>query len=106
MTMLETELFQFEKQMDEAAALDAAQQHAAELKVAELRATLAGGRELKDPMFPTLGDLVNEFAGFGKTEVVARFMAAAARSLYAKAQAGDAEAQKDIDALEEFFLGY
>jgi hypothetical protein len=29
MTMLETELFQFEKQMDEAAALDAAQQHAA-----------------------------------------------------------------------------
>ncbi len=103
---LETELFQWEKGMDEAEALDKAEAYRQQIRAEALRDALAGKSELGDRMFPTLVDLVRDFAGFGKEGAVDHFLVAAARSLYAKAQAGDVEAQKDIDALEEFFLGY
>lgn len=97
-------LANFETANAEADALDAAEALAAEAKREALTNTLRGKRELGDRMFPTLADLVADFTGFGPTTAVDKFMAAAARALYAKAQAGDAEAKADIDALETYFL--
>ncbi len=103
-TMLETELFHFEKRMDEAAALDAAEAYRQQIRAEALRDALAGKSELGDRMFPTLVDLVRDFTGFGKEGVVDKFLLSAVRSLYAKAEAGDVEAKADIDALETYLL--
>ena len=89
----------------EAEALDAHEAAEVERKRINFAAALRTGDKLGDQMFPTLADLVADFTGFGPTTAVDKFMAAAARALYAKAQAGDAEAKADIDALETYFLG-
>jgi hypothetical protein len=104
MTLLEQQLWDFEARIDEAAALDAAEAHAKQIKAEDLRNTLAGRRELGDSMYPKLADLVSEFSGYGGEEKTARFHAAAAKALFEKAQAGDAEAAACIGDLEEFFL--
>ena len=103
-TMLETELFRFEKVIDEAAALDAAEAYRQQIRAEALRDALAGKSELGDRMFPTLVDLVRDFTGFGSESAVDRFLLSAVRSLYAKAEAGDVEAKADIEALETYLL--
>jgi hypothetical protein len=104
MSQLETELFHFEKRMDEAEALDKAEAYRQQISAEALRDALAGKCELGDRMFPTLLDLLRDFAGFGKEGAVDHFLVAAARSLYAKAEAGDVEAQADIEAIETYLL--
>jgi hypothetical protein len=104
MSQLETELSQWEKGIDEAEALDKAEAYRQQIRVEALRDALAGKCELGDRMFPTLVDLVRDFTGFGKESAVDHFLLAAARSLYVKAEAGDVEAQADIDALENYLL--
>ncbi len=104
MSQLETELFQWEKGMDEAEALDKAEAYRQQIRSEALRDALAGKSELGDRMFPTLLDLLRDFTGFGAEGAVDHFLVAAARSLYAKAEASDVEAQADIDALENYLL--
>ena len=91
-----------ERAIDEADALDAADEAEAERKRINFTAYLRTGDKLGGPMFATLADLASDFTGYSPH--ADQFLTAACRALYVQAQAGDAEAQTAIANLEAYFL--
>lgn len=112
MSHIESMAAAHQRHEDEAAALDAHEAAEAERKRINLMAAIKHGGLLGDPMYVTLLDLVQDFAGdsgltgqFAKRGAAAdHFLETAVKAIAAQAEAGDQDAQVALGNLENFFV--
>ena len=113
MSHIEANAAAHQRHEDEAAALDANEAAEAERKHVNFQAAIKHGGLLGDPMYVTLLDLVQDFAGYsGLTGLFAKkgaaadhFLETAVKAIAAQAEAGDQDAQTALENLENYFIG-